>query len=82
MLKNAISAGLMATGCDVVDVGVVPTPSLQYTIKEKGFDSGVIITSSHNPPEFNGIKGVATDGTEFSKDVEEEIEKIYFDETL
>jgi len=81
MLKNAISAGLIATGCDVVDVGLVPTPTLQYTVKEKDFDSGVIITASHNPPQFNGIKGVASDGTEFSKDIEEEIEKIYFDES-
>jgi len=79
MLKNAISAGLMATGCDVVDVGLVPTPTLQYTVREKGFDSGVIITASHNPPNFNGIKGVASDGTEFTKDVENEIEKIYFE---
>jgi phosphomannomutase/phosphoglucomutase len=82
MLKNAISAGLTATGCDVIDVGLVPTPTLQYTVKEKDFDSGVIITASHNPPEFNGIKGVASDGTEFSKDVEEEIEKIYFGESF
>jgi len=80
MLKNAISAGLIATGCDVVDTGLVPTPTLQYTVKEKNFDSGVIITASHNPPHFNGIKGVASDGTEFSKDIEEEIEKIYFKE--
>jgi len=79
MLKNAISAGLIATGCDVTDVGLVPTPTLQYTIKEKGYDSGVIITASHNPPHFNGIKGVASDGTEFSKDIEDEIEKIYFE---
>jgi len=79
MLKNAISAGLISTGCDVTDVGLVPTPTLQYTVKVKDFDSGVIITASHNPPEFNGIKGVATDGTEFSKDIEEEIEKIYFE---
>lgn len=78
MLKNAISAGLLATGCDVVDVGLVPTPTLQYTVKEKDFDSGVIITASHNPPQFNGIKGVASDGTEYSKDIEDEIEKIYF----
>jgi len=78
MLKNAISAGLLSTGCDVVDVGLVPTPTLQYTVREKKFDSGVIITASHNPPHFNGIKGVASDGTEFSKDVEDEIEKIYF----
>jgi phosphomannomutase/phosphoglucomutase len=79
MLKNAISAGLLATGCDVTDVGVVPTPTLQYAVREKGFDSGVIITASHNPPHFNGIKGVAADGTEFTKDVEDEIEKIYFE---
>ena len=79
MLKSAISSGLLSTGCDVVDVGLVPTPTLQYTVKEKGFDSGVIITASHNPPQFNGIKGVASDGTEFSKDVEEAIEKIYFE---
>jgi phosphomannomutase/phosphoglucomutase len=79
MLKNVISAGLMATGCDIVDVGLVPTPTLQYTVKEKDFDSGVIITASHNPPDFNGIKGVSSDGTEFSKDIEEEIEKIYFE---
>ncbi len=82
MLKNAISAGLLATGCNVVDVGLVPTPTLQYTVKEKKFDSGVIITASHNPPQFNGIKGVACDGTEFSKDVEEEIEEIYFNKSF
>ncbi len=79
MLKNAISAGLLATGCDVTDIGIVPTPTLQYTVREKGFDSGVIITASHNPPHFNGIKGVAADGTEFTKDIEDEIEKIFFE---
>ena len=79
MLKNAITAGLMATGCDVVDIGLVPTPTLQYTVKEKEYDSGVIITASHNPPQFNGIKGIASDGTEFSKDIEDEIESIYFE---
>ncbi len=82
MLKCAISSGLLATGCDVVDVGLVPTPTLQYTVREKGYDSGVIITASHNPPNFNGIKGVARDGTEFSKDIEEEIENIYFQQSF
>jgi len=82
MLKNAICAGLLATGCDVVDTGVVPTPTLQYAVREKGYDSGVIITASHNPPHFNGIKGVASDGTEFTKDVEDEIEKIYFEKNF
>ncbi len=78
MLKTAISAGLLATGCDVTDVSLVPTPTLQYTVREQGYDSGVIITASHNPPQFNGIKGVAADGTEFSKDVENAIEDLYF----
>ncbi len=82
MLKNAIAAGLTSTGCNVTDVGLVPTPTLQYAVKEKDFDSGVIITASHNPPHFNGIKGVASDGTEFSKDIEEEIEKIYFEKSF
>lgn len=78
MLKTAISAGLLATGCDVTDIDLVPTPTLQYTVREQGYDSGVIITASHNPPQFNGIKGVAADGTEFSKDVEDAIEDLYF----
>ncbi|MCX6671256.1 MAG: phosphoglucosamine mutase [Euryarchaeota archaeon] len=78
MLKSAITAGFLSTGCDVVDVGLVPTPTLQYTVKEKRFDAGIIITASHNPPQFNGIKGTAHDGTELTKDVEEVIETIYF----
>jgi len=78
MLKSAIIAGFLATGCDVVDVGLVPTPTLQFTVKERSFDSGAMITASHNPPQYNGIKGIAQDGTEFSKDVEEEIERLYF----
>ena len=78
MLKNAVSAGLLSTGCDVVDAGVIPTPTLQYMVKEKGFDSGVIITASHNPPQFNGIKGVGEDGREFTEETELEIEEIYF----
>lgn len=78
MLKSAVTAGFLSTGCDVVDVGLVPTPTLQYTVKEKRFDAGVIITASHNPPQFNGIKGTAHDGTELAKDVEEAIETIYF----
>jgi phosphomannomutase/phosphoglucomutase len=78
MLKSAITAGFLSTGCDVVDVGLVPTPTLQYTVKEKRFDAGIIITASHNPPQFNGIKGTAHDGTELTKDVEEAIETIYF----
>jgi phosphomannomutase/phosphoglucomutase len=82
MLKSAITSGLLSVGCDVVDIGLVPTPVLQYTVKQKEFDSGVIITASHNPPQFNGIKGVGSDGTEFYKNIEEDIEKIYFERSF
>lgn len=78
MLKSAITAGFLSTGCDIVDVGLVPTPTLQYSVKEKHFDAGIIITASHNPPQFNGIKGTAHDGTELTKDIEEAIEALYF----
>ncbi|MDG6228569.1 MAG: phosphoglucosamine mutase [Candidatus Thermoplasmatota archaeon] len=78
MLKHSVSAGLLATGCDVTDIGLVPTPALQYMVKIKQFDSGVMITASHNPAEFNGIKGIDSDGTEFSKQTEECIEEIYY----
>jgi phosphomannomutase / phosphoglucomutase len=78
MLKSAITSGFLSTGCDMVDIGLVPTPTLQYTVKEKQYDAGIIITASHNPPQFNGIKGTARDGTELTKDVEEAIEQIYF----
>ncbi len=77
MLKSAVSSGLMSTGISVIDLGEAPTPAVQYYVRENA-DMGVVITASHNPPEFNGIKVVAGDGTEFLKDVEKEIEDIYF----
>jgi len=78
MIKNSITAGFLATGCHVTDIGIVPTPSLQYTVREKHYHSGAMITASHNPPEYNGIKGIDSDGTEFAKTTEESIEEIDF----
>lgn len=78
MLKTSVIGGLLSTGCNVMDIGLVPTPALQYVVKKKHFDSGIVITASHNPPEFNGIKGIDGDGTEFSKVTEEKIESIFF----
>jgi phosphomannomutase/phosphoglucomutase len=62
-LANALSAGIMATGSDVVDLGILPTPALQYLVRG-GFRAGAMVTASHNPPEYNGIKVIDTDGTE------------------
>jgi phosphomannomutase/phosphoglucomutase len=62
-LASAARAGLMATGCDVVDLGILPTPALQYLVT-RHFDGGAMITASHNPPEYNGVKIIEPDGTE------------------
>jgi phosphomannomutase/phosphoglucomutase len=77
MLKSACVSGLMAAGCSVQDCGVVPTPTLQYAVKNGKVAGGVMITASHNPPEFNGIKCIDSDGTEMSRENEERIEAIY-----
>ncbi len=77
MIKSACASGLMATGCTVMDCGVVPTPTLQYSVKVGRAAGGVVITASHNPPEFNGIKAIASDGTEMSREDEERIERIF-----
>ena len=78
MLASSVEAGLMSAGVDVDDLGMVPTPALQYYVKtHEDVVGGVMITASHNPPEFNGIKCVAEDGTECSHVQEEAIEAAY-----
>lgn len=78
MIFNAVSSGIMSTGCSVVDIGILPTPALQFYCKTKGM-FGVVITASHNPPRFNGIKCIDWDGTELRRSHEEKIERIYYD---
>jgi len=80
MLAKAVIAGLNATGCNVFFAGMAPTPALQYAVKNRKTDGAVIITASHNPPEYNGIKVVWKDGIELSREQEIEIENIFFDE--
>lgn len=55
-LENALVEGILATGCDAVCVGVGPTPMLYFSVYDKNADGGIMITGSHNPPEFNGFK--------------------------
>lgn len=80
MLGQAVIAGLTATGCDVLLAGMAPTPALQYAVKQHKADGGVIITASHNPPEYNGMKVLWNDGVEISREQEIVIENIYFNE--
>ena len=82
MLVKAVISGLTATGCHVFFAGMAPTPALQYAVKNHKMDGGVIITASHNPPEYNGIKVIWSDGIETSHEQEVEIENIYFDNKI
>src|SRR5437899_2613252 len=80
MLARAAASGLMSAGCDVVDLGVVPTPSAQYFLAKSGhLKGGVVVTASHNPREFNGLKALDARGMEASREDEEAIESIFFD---
>ncbi|MCS7096284.1 MAG: phosphoglucosamine mutase [Candidatus Bathyarchaeota archaeon] len=82
MLTEAVISGLIATGCQVLNAGMAPTPALQYAVKSLKTDGGVIITASHNPPEYNGIKVLWHDGIEISREQEIEVENIFFEKKL
>ncbi len=78
MLKSAVIAGITSAGCDVVDLGLLPTPALQYYVKcNKDIAGGVVVTASHNPREYNGIKFIQSDGREFTRSMDEESERMY-----
>ena len=76
MLEGALSAGLCSVGADVVLLGVVPTPTVAYLIKKYNADAGIMISASHNPFEYNGIKIFSRDGYKLPDALEEEIEAI------
>jgi len=77
MLSEAVLAGLTSIGCEVCDIGLAPTPCIQHLVPYWGFDGAVVVTASHNPPEYNGVKVVARDGVEVPRSDEELIEGIY-----
>lgn len=78
---NCLKAGLLASGCSVVDCGILPTPALQYIVKGK-FDAGAMITASHNPPEYNGVKIIEPDGTEMGDEATVSLEQRIFDKSF
>jgi phosphomannomutase / phosphoglucomutase len=80
-LLNAAVSGLLSSGRDVAEAGLVPTPALQYAVKALGFKGGVMVTASHNPPQYNGLKVSGPDGVEIPRLDEQRIEKIYFDKS-
>ncbi|MCD4831717.1 MAG: phosphoglucosamine mutase [Anaerohalosphaeraceae bacterium] len=82
MMASAISAGLSSVGVDVIDLGIVTTPTVGIVLRHLGCAGGVVITASHNPIEFNGIKLLLADGIAPSAAKAEQIKKIYFDKNF
>ena len=75
MLSSALSAGFMSQGAKVIDLGVVPTPAVSYLVKKYNASMGAMISASHNPSEYNGIKLFDGEGFKLPDAVENEIEK-------
>ncbi len=76
MLTAAMIAGICSVGADTLSIGIVPTPAVSYLTREYGADAGVVISASHNPVEYNGIKFFNKDGYKLSDEIEEEIETL------
>jgi phosphomannomutase/phosphoglucomutase len=66
---------LASTGVNVYDAGLAPTPAIQFAVKHFKMAGAIMITASHNPPEYNGVKVVAEDGVEIPREEEVKIEK-------
>ncbi len=78
MLKGAVVAGLLSCGCQVIDLGIIPTPTALFYVRRKKVDGGIIITASHNPGDWNGLKFIESDGTFLSETRLERFFDIYY----
>lgn len=76
MLGAALAAGLCSVGADVIDLGVVPTPAVAYLVIKYKADAGVMISASHNPYPFNGIKIFGGEGFKLPDELEDQIERL------
>ncbi len=79
-LKHALISGLLAAGARCEDAGIVPTPTLALVARK--FAAAVMITASHNPPEYNGIKLLNPDGSAFDSEQQKQIEEMVFSDSL
>ena len=76
MLENALLAGICSCGCNAVRLGVIPTPAVAYLTVSYHADAGIVISASHNPYEYNGIKIFSAEGFKLRDDLEDEIETL------
>ena len=80
ILKMALATGLMSGGADVIDLGIIPTPAISYLIKKYNASGGFVISASHNPSEYNGIKVFNSEGFKLADDIEDKIEEIMLED--
>ena len=78
ILSKLVRSVINSAGLNVENARIVPTPCLQYATKYLGYNGGIMITASHNPPDYNGLKPIASDGVEISREDELKVESIYY----
>ena len=78
LISKIVCSTLNFAGLDCHLAGLIPTPCLEFATKNPEYDGGIMITASHNPPEYNGIKTIGSDGTEISREDEKIIEEFFF----
>ena len=76
MLESALISGILSVGAEAVVLGVVPTPAVAYLTRKHGADAGVMISASHNPVEYNGIKFFNDKGYKLSDELEDDIQSV------
>lgn len=76
MIEAALAAGIASTGADVLLAGIVPTPAVSYLVRSMNLAGGIVVSASHNPAEYNGIKFFSRDGFKLSDEFEEKIEAL------
>ncbi|MFW9789152.1 MAG: phosphoglucosamine mutase [Candidatus Thorarchaeota archaeon] len=77
MVADALTAGIMSTGVNVVRAGIIPTPTLAFITMKIGYDAGLMVTASHNPPEYTGVKFWSKTSMGFTGAEEAKLERIY-----
>ncbi|MFX0056249.1 MAG: phosphoglucosamine mutase [Promethearchaeota archaeon] len=80
MIEDALAAGILSTGVNVVKGGMIPTPTLAFITRRHGYNAGLMVTASHNPPEYTGVKFWSPDSMGYTPEMEREIERIYTEE--
>ncbi|MHA2140410.1 MAG: phosphoglucosamine mutase [Candidatus Thorarchaeota archaeon] len=80
MIEDALAAGILSTGVNVTKAGMIPTPTLAFITRHLGYNAGLMVTASHNPPEYTGVKFWGPDSMGYTPEMEREIESIYAEE--